>query len=205
MKTGTTTLGIVCKDGIVLAADRRATSGNYIMDKDIQKVFEITPHIAITTAGSVSDIQLLLKLIKAELRLKSIRNDREISVKEAANLLAGLVFDNIRRSYMVPAVSQFLLAGADSTGFYLYDIFPDGSLTQKKDYTSSGSGSVMVFGVLETMYDPNVTMEKAVDLALKAENAAMQRDSASGNGIDVITITKDGIKWVVRKDMTPKL
>ncbi len=200
LKTGTTTVGIVCREGIVLAADKRATAGNYIMDKDVQKIWEITPDLAVTMAGVVSDIQLMLKLIRSEINLKKIRNNREVAVKEAANLLSGIVFESFRQ-YFMQSISHFLLAGRDSTGFYLFDIPPDGSLTHKKDFTSSGSGSIIAYGVLETMYKETMTVDEAVELAIKAVNAAMRRDSASGNGLDVVTITKEGLKWVFRREI----
>src|SRR4030042_3792091 len=97
LKRGTTTVGIVCQDGIVLAADKRATAGNFIANKKAKKLFEITDNMVITTAGSVSDVQLLLKLIKAEIKLKFLRTNRESNVKETANLLAGMFYANIRK------------------------------------------------------------------------------------------------------------
>ena len=97
MKTGTTTLGLVCKNGLVLAADRRATAGYFVAAKKVEKVLKITDDIAVTIAGTVSDIQLVVKLIKAELRLKQIKTGKVNTVKEAANLLAGIVYQNIRK------------------------------------------------------------------------------------------------------------
>ena len=97
MKTGTTTIGLVCNDGLVLAADRRATVGNFLANKDMDKVYQIADNMVITVAGSVSDVQLLLKLIKAEIRLNQFRIDRAMYVKEVANLLSGMVYSNIRK------------------------------------------------------------------------------------------------------------
>src|SRR3989344_5823780 len=96
LKTGTTTIGIVCKDGLILAADKRATSGYLISWKKFDKIINITDNIAVTVAGTVSDVQLLVKYLKAELRLKDIRTGRETTVKEAASLLANFVYNNIR-------------------------------------------------------------------------------------------------------------
>jgi proteasome beta subunit len=152
-------------------------------------------------AGTVSDAQLLTKLIKAELQLKKIRTGRENTVKEAANLLANMVYGNIRRMSMIPGIAHFILGGSDESGNYIYDIYPDGSLSQIDDYISSGSGSVMAFGVLETLYSKNLTVADGVDLAIKALNAAMQRDIASGNGAMVVTVTKDGVKTVFDQDI----
>jgi proteasome beta subunit len=201
MKTGTTTLAIKCKDGIILAADKRATAGNFIADKKVEKILEITSNMAITTAGSVSDIQMINKLIKAELRLKKVRTNRDVTTKEAANLLAGIVYQNIRAFSAIPGISQFIFAGVDNTGFHLYDIYPDGSLTESTDFVSTGSGSVMAYGVLETQYKPDISIEEATKLAIRSVNAALQRDSASGNGIDVAVIDKKGYRKLMTKEL----
>ncbi len=205
LKTGTTTVAVLCKDGIVLAADKRVTSGYLISNKKFEKIFPIAEGIAVTVAGTVSDIQLLTKYIKAELSLKLIRTGREASVKEAVNLLAMFVYGNIRKYSIIPGISHFIVAGKDGNGFHGYDIAPDGSIIGIEDYTSSGSGSVLAYGVLETLYKPNMSVDEGVKLAVKAINAAVQRDIASGNGVDVVTITKDGVKKVYSQLLTYKL
>jgi len=205
IKTGTTTIGIVCKDGLVLAADKRATSGYLISYKKFDKIITITDNIAVTVAGTVYDVQLLTKYLRAELKLKDIRTGRETNVKEAANLLANFVYSNIRKLSLIPGISHFIVGGKDSAGFHLYDLSPDGSIVDIDDYISSGSGSVMVFGVLETLYKKGIGVEEGVRLAAKGINAAVQRDIASGNGIDIITITKDGIKKVYSKEFELKI
>ncbi|MFH1439282.1 MAG: proteasome subunit beta [Candidatus Woesearchaeota archaeon] len=196
---GTTTVGIVCKDGIVLGADMRATAGNLIVNKETDKIICLTDDIAVTMAGTVSDAQLLCKYIKAELSLMRIRNRHYATVKEAANLMAGFVYSNIRKMSMIPGVSHFLMGGRDSTGCYLYDIFADGSLTEENKYVTSGSGSVFALGVMETLYKENMSVDEGVELALKALNAALQRDTYTGNGVNIVTITKKGVKKEVRK------
>lgn len=205
LKTGTTTVGFICKDGIILAADKRATAGNLIVDKRAKKIHEITDKMALTTAGTVSDVQLLIKLLKAELKLKKIRTKKEPGVKESANLLANMVYANIRKMSMIPGISHFILAGSDSSGLHLYDLFPDGSLTEVTDYISSGSGSVFVYGLLENRYAPNMTLDQGIKLAVDCINASMQRDNASGNGIDVMTITKEGTKRVLEKELNTRI
>ncbi|MBT4604900.1 proteasome subunit beta [archaeon] len=188
LKTGTTTVGIVCKDGIVLAADRRATAGSMIVDKRAEKVHLLGDNFACTIAGSVSEAQLLIKLIKAELKLKEIRTRKGVTAKEGANLLGGLLYSSIRRMSMIPAVAHFLLGAQDNSGTYLYDLFPDGSVTKVPDYVSSGSGSVFAYGVLETQYKEGMSVAEGIDLATKCVNAALQRDSASGNGIEIAVV-----------------
>lgn len=205
LKTGTTTLGLVCKDGIVLAADKRATSGYLIAYKKFDKIISIADNMAVTVAGTVSDVQLLAKYIKAELKLKQIRTNKENTVKEAANLLSILVYNNIRKFSLIPGISHFILGGKDDSGYHLYDLSPDGSIANIDDYVSSGSGSVMAYGVLETLYSKNQSVEDGIKLAAKSINAAVQRDIASGNGIDIVTITKDGMKKVVSKELNMKI
>ena len=199
MKTGTTTVGLVCKDGIVLAADMRATAGSLIVGKKTEKIQSITDDMAVTMAGTVSDAQLLIKLIKAELKLREIRTGRKQMVKEAANLLGGLVYTNIRRMSMIPGISHFLLGGKDEKGYYVYDIFPDGSVTLMDDYVSSGSGSEMAYGVLETSYKKDLSVEQGTSLVIKCINAALQRDVNTGEGINVVTITEKGVRKVFSK------
>jgi proteasome beta subunit len=200
VKTGTTTLGIVCKDGVVIAADKRATAGGFIVAKDVDKVVQITDSIVITTAGAVSEIQLFIKLLRAELTLKNIKTNRINTVKEAANISARMVYETARQYFS--GVTHFLMAGYDKLGTHLYEISSDGTLLELKDYVSSGSGSPMVYGILEHQYKDTITTKEAEDLAVKAISASMQRDSFTGNGIDVMTVTKDGIKKTVQKKIS---
>ena len=205
LKTGTTTVGILCKDGVVLAADKRATAGTMIVDKRADKVHIINEDFAVTWAGTVSDAQLTTKILKAELKLKDVRTNKKPSVKEAANLLGGLLYSNIRRMSMIPGIAHFLLGGKDKSGIYLYDLYPDGSVTKITDFVSSGSGSVFALGVLETQYKQDMTLAEGTKLAVKAVNTALQRDSCSGNGIDVIVINDKEIKKVIHKELTYNL
>lgn len=204
MLKGTTTVGIRCEDGVILAADKRVTAGHLIAGQ-LQKIYEITDNMAITTAGGVSDNQLLTKLIKAEIKLKDVRTNKKTSVKEGANLLSQLVYNNIRKMSMIPGITHLLLAGSDETGNHLYEIYPDGSLNEYKNFVASGSGSTMVYGVLETLYKEGMEIDECIDLAIKALNSALKRDSASGDGFVVVKITKDGIERVADKDLEIKL
>jgi len=204
-KTGTTTVVLVCKGGVVLCADKRVTSGYLISYKKYDKIVQITDNIAVTVAGTVSDVQLLTKLLKAELRLKDLRTNRIVSVKEAVNLLSSMVYNNIRKLSLIPGISHFIVGGKDEEGIHVYDIGADGSITYIDDYTSSGSGSVMAYGVLETLYRKELTVDDGIKLGAKAINAAVQRDIASGNGIDIVTVTKEGVKKVLSKTVDIKI
>jgi len=205
LKTGTTTLGIVCKDGLVLAADRRATAGHMIVDKKAEKLHIINDNLAVTIAGSVSEAQLLIKLLRAELRLKEVRTNKKPHIKVSANLLGGLLYSTLRRMSMFPGVAHFIMGGHDKSGMHMYDLFPDGSVTKITDYISSGSGSVFAYGVLETQYNSDITVKEGIKLATTAINAALQRDSASGNGIDIAVVSNNNVEIVLKKELVYKL
>lgn len=205
LKKGTTTVGIVCKDGIVLAADKRASAGYLVANKDEQKVVQISDNIAVTTAGLVSDIQLITKLMRAEISLKKIRTSKDPTVKEAANLMASIVYANIRKFSTFQSIVGFLMAGKDnSKGFSLYEIGIDGSLTKSDEYLTDGSGMMVALGVLESNYKKGLSIDEGIKLAVRTINAAIQRDTPTGNGIDVFTITSKGVEKAFTKkvDMT---
>lgn len=203
VKTGTTTIGLVCTDGIVLAADKRATLGEgiFIGHKRVDKILPITDKINVTTAGSVSDIQLVVKLTKAELTLKKLRTKIEPSVKETANLFGMLVYENIRKFSPILGITAFLVGGVDDKGFWLFEVSPDGSNLEHKDFVSTGSGMVVAYGVLEDSYKKDINLDEGVILAVKALNAAMQRDTPTGSGIDVFVIDKDGARKVIEEEV----
>ncbi len=205
LKTGTTTVGIVCKDAVILAADRRATAGNLIAHKGMKKVVKVNDYLAVTTAGVVSDIQLFVKLLKAEIALKETQTGRRIRVMEAAHLLSGMNYRAIRQPAMIMSIAAFMLGGSDEEGTYLYDIEPAGSVQPHNDYNADGSGSVFALGVLEAEYEQGLSVDAAVELAKRAVNAAMQRDSMSGNGIDIWVLTKKGIEEKFAKTVNPGL
>ena len=205
LETGTTTVGLVCKDGVVLAADKRATAGYFVASKKTEKIVKITDNIAVTIAGTVSDIQLVTKLIRAELKLKELKTGKINTVKEAVNLLSGIVYNNIRKFSTIPGISHFIVGGKDNEGFHLYDLSPDGSVTEIDDYVSSGSGSVLVYGLLEESFKPDMSIKEGTGLAIKGINSAIQRDIASGNGVTVMTITDKGVKKILEKEINFKL
>ncbi|MEM2915967.1 MAG: proteasome subunit beta [Candidatus Woesearchaeota archaeon] len=204
-KTGTTTICVMCKDGVVLAADRRASGGGMVLHKRAQKIVPITDMIAVTTSGNVSDVQLITKLAKAEIKLKDVQVYRPTTVREAANLVAGMLYSTFRRPSMILSVASLMMAGKDNEGFHGYELSPDGSVMEIKDFAADGSGMVFALGVLETLYRKNMTLDEGIKLAVKAVNAALQRDTASGNGIDVVTITDKGIQKVLEKELEIRL
>lgn len=196
---GTTTVGIVCKDGIILGADKRTSAGTLVADRKTKKVHKISEHIAITTAGLVSDAQLFTKVIKAQLALLTMRKGKEPSVKEAVNLLASMSYSNIRQPSMIPGIVGFLVGGVDRDGGHLYELGIDGSISEADDYRTDGSGSIIALGVLETLYKEGCSIEEGIKIATKAINTALRRDTATGDGIDIVVVSKDGVKTVVDK------
>ncbi|MDO8628552.1 MAG: proteasome subunit beta [Nanoarchaeota archaeon] len=208
IKTGTTTLGMVCKDGIILAADKRATGGGMplrVMNKDMIKIVQITDNMAVTIAGNVSDIQMVIKLIKAEIMIKKMRSMKELTVKEVANLLGSILYQNIRNFSTIIAITAFLLGGKDRSGFHLYELSPDGCVIEIKDYTTDGSGGEMALAVLDSAFQKGLTVNEGSKLAIKAINSSIQRDTGSGEGIDIYTITKEGVQHTLQKRINTTL
>ena len=199
LHTGTTTVGVVCKDGVVLAADKRASAGYFVASKDMDKIQNISEDYAVTMAGLVSDAQLIVKLIAAELRLKKVRTGEKTTAKETANLLSGILYQNIRKMSMVPGIVSFLLGGHDTCGDHLYELGIDGSLTYIKDFCSTGSGSMLAYGVLESSYTEGLSVKDGMELAVKAVNTAINRDLASGDGIDIFVVNSKGAHKVASK------
>ncbi|MGV8144214.1 MAG: archaeal proteasome endopeptidase complex subunit beta [Methanothermobacter sp.] len=180
---GTTTLGLTCKDGVVFATERRATMGNLIAHKVADKIFRIDDHIGATIAGSVSHAQTLMKYITAEAALYRLRNSSEIGVEALATLTS-----NILRSS--PLYVQTLLGGVDNKGPAIYSLDPAGGVI-KDLMISTGSGSMVAYGVLEDRYAEDIYVDEGVDLAIRAIKAAMERDAFSGNGIRLATINQE--------------
>ncbi len=185
---GTTTIGLVCDKGVVLATERRATMGHFIASKDAKKVYKIDDLIAMTTAGSVGDAQRLVKWMQVEAKLYKMRREEPMTVKGIVSLLANILSGN--RYY--PFFVQLLVGGVDKNGPGVYSLDAVGGIIEEKKAVSTGSGSPMAYGVLEDRYVENMPIEEGVELAVRALHNAMKRDSASGDGIDVVKITPDG-------------
>jgi len=200
-KTGTTTIGIVNSDGVVLASEHRATMGNFIAHKETQKVFKIDDNLGLTTAGLGGDAQVLARYLKAEVELYKLRRQAPMSVKAAATLTSNI----LRRGggsqgfYYV----GLIVGGHDSEGGHVYSLDAAGG-SIPDNYISVGSGSPYAYGVLEDHYKKDVSLSDSIDLAIRALNAAMKRDSASGDGMAIITITKDGYVEVSDEEISKR-
>lgn len=195
MKTGTTTVGLICKDSLVLASDRRATMGYLIASKDIDKIYAIDRHLGLTLAGGVGDAQMLVRWMQAEAKLYNLRHAQPIPVEASSTLLA-----NILAQYKYfPFFVQLLLGGYDERP-RLFSIDMLGGITEEK-FTSTGSGSPIAFGVLEELYREELEGSEGAKIAAKAVTAAMQRDAASGERVDLVVIDKQGFRRYSKEEV----
>ncbi|MFQ5837717.1 MAG: archaeal proteasome endopeptidase complex subunit beta [Thermoplasmata archaeon] len=187
VRSGTTTLGLVCKDGVVLAAEKRATMGTLIAHKVTKKIFRLDENLGITTAGLVGDLQALTRYITAEVELYRLKRGMPMPVEACATLTSNILSG--RRFF--PYLVQLVIGGVDIKGNHVYSIDLAGGAIPDK-YVTTGSGSPFVYGVLEDQYKENLSADAGVDLAVRAVTAAMKRDAASGDGIDIVKIQKEG-------------
>ena len=189
-KTGTTTVGLICKDGVVLGSERKATIGYMIDSKVAQKVHKLDDHIGMTIAGSVGDAYALIRLLKAQFKLYRLERG-PITVKAAATLLSNI----LQGSKWMPFMNQLILGGYDASGPHVYSLDPVGGWSSFDNYYSTGSGSPFAYGVLESEFKENMPVDDAIGLVLKALKSAVGRDIASGgNGFLIAIITADGYK-----------
>lgn len=198
-KTGTTTVGMICRDGAVLAAEKKSTLGYLVASKSSEKIIQVEDHLALTIAGYSGDAQALARYLQAELKLFAIQNGRKISVKGAATLLSNILQGSKYYPYMV----QLILGGFDERPA-VFSLDALGSVEEEKKFFSTGSGSPMALGVLEDDYKDGMSTEEGAKIALRAISAAIERDIGSGGkGIDIAIITKSGLK-ITTHEFTPR-
>lgn len=204
LQTGTLTIGIVCKDGIVIGADKRQTYGgqggvSYIAGT-AKKIMEITDRMIATTAGTASDTRKVLEILRAEFKLKELRTKEKITVPEAANFLSNMVYGNIRTPSMIPSITHFILSGYDDKGTYLYDISPDGYIQQSESYVATGSGIMQAHPILDSEFKKNMSTDEAIAMVSKCIKAATAREPGVGSGMDIYVVKKGEIKQVADKE-----
>ena len=186
---GATVVGLVCSDGVVLAAEKRVTWGRMVMSRAGKKVFRITPNMGLAFAGLVSDMQALTREATAYANLFRLENNRPIAVKAMAKLISNMLFQ--RR--LMPLLMETLVGGVDGEGPALYSMDPVGSLIPDK-FITAGSGAPIAMGLLEAQYSEEMDLEAGGELALNAIRSAVARDVASGDGVDMLLIKADGIE-----------
>ncbi|UCE96995.1 MAG: archaeal proteasome endopeptidase complex subunit beta [Candidatus Bathyarchaeota archaeon] len=185
---GATTLGIAFSEGVLLASEKRVTYGYFITSKAGKKVFKITDHIGAACAGLVSDMQVLIREVEAYANLYRMDSGRKISVKSAAKVMSNLLFN--RRLF--PLITQTIIGGVDNEGASIYVLDVLGSVLPDK-YAAVGTGAEIAVGVLEEEYSEGLSLEEAKEMAIHAMKSAISRDAMSGNGVDFLIITKEGI------------
>jgi proteasome beta subunit len=190
LKTGTTTVGLICKDAVIFGTDKRATMAYFIASKISEKLYEIQEHLWMTTAGGVADTQYLVDILKAETTIYQLAHeDKPMMVKSAGKLLSNILYQN----KLFPFQVGLMLGGVtEEEGPALLDISAYGSILPQK-YCAVGSGQNFSYGVLESKYKDNLTPEEGRDIVKKAVTSSIIRDMASGNGIDIVTVKGLGI------------
>ena len=197
---GTTTIGVVCKDGVILASDTRVTMGFFVAHKFGKKVYKIDDHLGMTIAGTVADAQRVVDILTANAHLYKINLNRPMPVASAARLVANLLFN----ARYIPLATQVLVGGVDTTGPHVFNLDPYGSLTEEKS-VSTGSGSPVAYGILEDKYREGLPISEVLPTIAKAVNAAMKRDVASGNNYNIIVIDKHGYKELTEEEKSKLL
>ncbi len=184
---GTTTVGLVCEDGVVFATDTRATMGYEVASKKARKVYKITDNIAFTTAGGVADTQRLVDVMRAEAGYYVMREGVPMDVGACARLVG-----NLMNAYsFFPYIAHLLVGGVDAGGPRLFFVGMDGG-SAEENMLATGSGSPVAYGVLETEFKEGMKVHEVIPIAVKALKTAMKRDIATGNEVMVATVTKKG-------------
>jgi proteasome endopeptidase complex, beta component (EC 3.4.25.1). Threonine peptidase. MEROPS family T01A len=200
LKTGTTTLAMVVNDGVVVGADRRVTAGYMVAHKVGKKIYQVDDKIALTTAGLVGDLQMLVRYVKAEAELYKYKKGVNITVEGLTTLLANI----LNQTKYMPFLVQIIIAGYDKKP-HVFSIDEAGGAVEDK-YVSTGSGSPFVYGVLEDLYEDGITIDQGIDIAIRAISTSLQRDAATGNGIDIVTITSsEGYKQLPEDDVQKRI
>lgn len=186
---GATTVGLVAKGGVVLGSEKKIHFAGRILSKSGKKVFKISDSIGIACAGLVSDFQVLQGLLKAYNSLFILDHDRLISVKSFVKLMSGVMYS--RRIF--PYFTDSVVGGIDQAGSHLFSIDLVGAVLEDV-FAAIGTGSQIAIGVLEEEYKKTLTIEQGKELVIKAIKSAIERDPLSGSGIDILSISKTGIK-----------
>jgi proteasome beta subunit len=181
---GATAVGISFANGVTLAAEKRVSYGNFVINKQTRKIFTVTDSVGAACAGMIADMQVLVRQVEALAKIRKLETRRNVATNSIAKLMSVIMFE--RRFF--PLLTQVIVGGVD-TKSQIYTLDPLGSLLPD-EYAAVGTGAEMALGVLDSEYKSSITAEQSKDLALKAIRSSIQRDSASGDGIDLLVITK---------------
>lgn len=186
---GATVVGLVCSDGVVLAAEKRVSWGRMVMSRSGKKVYRVTPKMGLAFAGLVSDMQALTREATAYANLYELDHNRQISVKSMSKMISNMLFS--RR--LMPLLMETVVGGVDEDGPAVYSMDPVGSLIPDK-FITAGSGAPIAMGLLEAQYSEELDLEAGADLALGAIRSAVARDVVSGDGVDMLLIRAEGME-----------
>lgn len=192
LKTGTTTIGMKVKDGVILASDQRATMNNIIAHSNVQKVYPLADNLGMTIAGVVGDAQLMVRFIQSEIAIYSMKRGSQMSVNAAATLVGNVM----RNGFYL----GLIVGGHDSTGGHVFSVDGAGGYIED-DFLSIGSGSTFAMGSLEASYKPNMSKKEAIDVAITALNSSRRRDSASGDGMLISYISQKGYEEIPQEQI----
>jgi len=185
---GATTVGLTCESGITLAAEKRISYGNFVVNKNTKKIFQITDQVAAGCAGMVADMQVLTRQVSALAKIRKLETRREMATNSIAKLMSVIMFE--RRFF--PLLTQVIVGGVQNEP-QIYTLDPLGSLLPD-NYAVVGTGAELALGIIDAEYKKNMSQDESKKLALKAIKSSIQRDSASGDGIDILMISKKGIE-----------
>jgi proteasome beta subunit len=192
---GTTTIGVVCKDGVILASDTRVTMGYFIAHKQGKKIYKIDDHIGMTIAGTVADAQRVVDILQANAQLYKLNMGRRLPISSSARLVSNLLFSN----RYVPLAAEALIGGVDDSGPHVFRLDPFGTSTEEK-YVSTGSGSPVALGVLEDRYKGEVSVDELLPTIFKAIDAAMKRNAGTGDSFNIVVINEKGYRELAEKE-----
>jgi proteasome beta subunit len=190
---GATAIGISYKDGIILAAEKRVSYGNFVVNKNTKKIFPVTEHVGAACAGMIADMQVLVRQVTALAKIRKLETKRIVATNSIAKLMSVIMFE--RRFF--PLLTQVVVGGTEYKP-QIYTLDPLGSVLPD-DYASVGSGAEMALGVMDAEYSQDLSEDKARNLVIKAMKSSIQRDSSSGDGIDILTINRSNL----REEMLP--
>ena len=183
---GATAVGITFDGGVVFASEKRIAFGNFLVSKSTKKTFSITSKVGATCAGLVADMQILSLQISALAKIRKMEIKRDVPPNTVAKMMSNMMYE---RRYF-PLLTQVIVGGVVDKPI-MYTLDPLGSVLPDK-YAAVGTGAEMALGVLDPQFKENMTKDDAIDLAKRAVKSAILRDSASGDGLDILVITKDG-------------
>jgi len=186
---GATSVGIKLKNGVILASEKRVSYGGFIVSKAGKKVFKITDRMGIAFAGLFADMQMLARILALEVKFYELTMNKKMTIRAAAKLLSNILYSQ----KMLPFLSETLVGGIDETGSHLYVLDALGSLIED-NYAALGSGAPIAIGIIESQYKPDMSLEYGEDLIVRAVKASIERDAISGDGVDVLIISRDGVR-----------